>query len=136
MNDHGPDNGRSDGRLPDGTFGPGNRAARGNPLNKRMQHLRAVMLAAVDRGAIEGATRALCAQAAAGDVPSIKLLYEYCIGRPPQQVELSGPDGERLGLTLAEVEGVILGALTDPAARVAVAMKLRTLSRADGGGPG
>lgn len=125
-----PDNPRGDGkpgRLGNGRFGPGNAFSRGNPLNRRMFHLRAALLAAIDRQTIEAAARELGKQAAAGDLAAIKLLFDYCCGRPPQALEISGPDGEPLGSDRREA--IVLEALgeVDPAARLALARKLKEL---------
>src|SRR6478736_3466137 len=96
-----PVNGRSDGRLPGGRFGPGNKAALGNPNNRRMHELRAALLDAATPEQTAAIIRKMGEQAAAGDVPSARVYLDYVCGKPVQALELSGPDGEPLGGDLA-----------------------------------
>ena len=118
----------SNGRGPGGRFAPGNRLAQGNLVNRRMYYLRARLLSAISPAAIEAAGRQLCAQAEAGDLAAIRVLLDYAVGRPPQAVALSGPDGEPLGTDWGRVQAALTEALAPFAeARVAVALKLRGL---------
>jgi hypothetical protein len=129
-----PDNSRGDGkpgRMGNGRFGPGNAFSRGNPLNRKMFHLRAVLLNAVDRTTIEQAARKMGELAAAGDVAACKLLFEYCLGRPVQGVEISGLLGTALegpalvAVILKELEAY-------PAAKLAVAAAVSRMGEGDG----
>jgi hypothetical protein len=80
-------------RTPDGRFGPNNKFGRGNPSHARMHALRAILLDAVDDGAMERVCRKLIALAEGGDMDAIRTLLGYAVGKPPRalEVELSGP---------------------------------------------
>jgi hypothetical protein len=119
----------SNGRLRDGRFGAGNRFGQGNPQHRKMAELRAAMLEAVEPEQVKGLTRKLCELALAGDVPAARLVMEYALGKPVQAVELTGAAGEPRGLDWAGVQAAILEALAPfGEARVAVALKLRSLT--------
>jgi hypothetical protein len=131
--------GRCDGRLPDGRFGPNNKASLENANNRRMQALRKALLDATTPAQVQTVGARLYEQAAAGDVPSARVWLDHVIGKPVQAVEVSGADGEPLGISLHELQAVVLTAVgDDPAARIRVAHALRTLARpglnGDGGG--
>jgi hypothetical protein len=68
--------------------------------------------------------------ALAGDVPAARTYLDTVIGKPPQGVELSGPDGAPLGVDLAAVEVAVLTVLKPygEAARFQVAMALRGMA--------
>src|SRR4051794_36293485 len=69
--DGGDVNRRSDGRVdhrPNGKFAPGNRAASGNPVNRRMYVLRAKLLQAIEPDRIANVGRKLADLAEGGDV--------------------------------------------------------------------
>jgi hypothetical protein len=52
--------------------------------------------------------------ALAGDITAARLYLEYCVGRPVQALELSGPDGEKLGGDpVADVERILETLSTD-----------------------
>jgi hypothetical protein len=133
------------GRLPDGRFAPGHALSRGKANGLRMDKLRRRLLSAVRPETIEAIGRRLCDLAANGDMQAIKMLLDYCVGKAPAAVELSGPGGKAFGgIELPQVQQAILAALAPFAeARIAVAARLRELSlddsaeRADSGtGPG
>lgn len=68
-----------------------------------------------------------------------ELMNRLC-GKPPQAVELSGTDGEPLGLDMARLQLVIMDALSHhPEARVALSQRLREIAGgptdSDGNGP-
>src|SRR4051812_39257683 len=114
-------NGRA-GHTPDGKFARGNKLASGNPVAKRMYELRRALLDAADAGTVQRVARKMGELAAEGDVAAAKLYLEYAVGRVPQAIELSGPDGEPIGLDWGRVHTAIMGALAEfPQARVAVA---------------
>ncbi len=127
-------NHRSDGR-----FAPGNRVALGNPNNRKMHDLRRALLDSADADAVVRVGNRLRALAEGGDVQAAKLWMEYVIGKPPQAIELSGPDGEPLGVDWVRLQDALMGALSRfPDARVAVAVALRGLAddARDAGQPG
>ncbi len=103
----------SDGgaRRPDGRFGPGNRYGRGCPVNRRMHALRRALVDAVEPERVAKVIDRLGELAEQGDVQAAKLLLEYAVGKPPRALELTGPDGEALGLGWERLTGAILGAL-------------------------
>ena len=85
-----------------------------------------------DTGAVQRVARKLVVLAEDGDVQAAKLWLEYIIGKPPQALELSGPDGEPLGLDWPRLQSVLLGALSRfPEAKVQVALALRGLAADD-----
>jgi hypothetical protein len=89
-----PVNPGSDGRLPSGRFAPGNKLAKGNPANRRMQEFRRSFLDAIEPETVQAITKKLVALAVAGDLDACKVLLPQLIGRPPQLIDLSGPDVE------------------------------------------
>ena len=67
-----------------------------------------------------------------GDLEATKLLLGYALGRPQQAVELTGADGEPLGVNFAAVTTIVLNALAGPEhaeARVRIAADLMRLGR-------
>jgi hypothetical protein len=80
-------------RAPDrddhGRFLPGNRAAVGNPMARRVQRLRVAMLRALRPVDLPDVTRAMVDAAKAGDVAAARLLLDYTVGRPPQAAPLA-----------------------------------------------
>jgi hypothetical protein len=122
------DNG--DFREGNGRFKPGHQYARGNPLNRRVQKLRAALLARVTVEDLRQVVDALLVKAKAGDVVAARELLNRTVGKPVAPVEVSGPDGERLGagLSLGDVQLAIIEALADePSARLKVAQTLKEL---------
>src|SRR5262245_35289336 len=119
-----------------GRFAAGNKAGRGNPLNRHAHRLRYALLSAVKREDIREVAAALLDKAKGGDVAAIKELLDRVMGRPTQALALSGPDGEQLTLSVQTLTSVVLGALGDhPDAKVKVAAKLRELTTAGGATP-
>jgi hypothetical protein len=120
-----------DGRAEGGRFGPGNKIARGNPNNRRMYELRQKLLGAVTPEAMEAIGKKLVIATLKGDLDATKVLLAYTIGRPPQAVELSGPEGEPLGVGLAELKLILVQALEPfgADAKIAVAQAIMKLSR-------
>lgn len=118
-----------DGRLTDGRFAPGNKLARGNPQHRRMAELRAAALEEATPERVRAMVRKLMALALGGDVPAARLALEYTLGKPPQALELSGPDGGPLGADWEAVRTAILTALDGfPEAKLAVALSLRRIA--------
>jgi hypothetical protein len=131
------------GRQADGRFGAANRFGQGNPHLRKMHALRAVMLKSVDEGTMHAIGSKLAELAKGGDLDAIKILLSYTIGKPPQSIALTGPDGETLGVDWKAVQAAILGALASfPEARYAVALRLKGIAddargdRSAGDGPG
>jgi hypothetical protein len=117
------------GRTREGRFGPGNQYARGNPQNRRVAEFRQSLLDATDSDTVVRVGKTLSDLAVAGDVTAAKVWLEFVIGKPPQAVELSGPDGEPLGVDWERLQATLLGALGRfPEAKVAVAVALRGLA--------
>ena len=69
------------GRGKDGRFAPGNKAAKGNPHFKRMAELRGILLNAVTDSDLEEVAQTLIGQAKAGDIDSIKELFNRVLGK-------------------------------------------------------
>jgi hypothetical protein len=131
------------GRQADGRFGASNRFGRGNPHLRRMHVLRSSLLKSVDDDAMHEVGKRLVELAKGGDLDAIKILLSYTIGKPPQSIALTGPDGETLGVDWKAVQAAILGALASfPEARYAVAVRLKGIAddargdRSAGDGPG
>jgi hypothetical protein len=96
-----------------------------------MQEFRRQFLEAVDPGTIPKLVGQLSAAALEGDFDATKLLLEYTVGKPSQALELSGPEGEPLGLNVGAITTIILGALAGPEhaeARVALATRFKELA--------
>lgn len=86
-----------DGRDLAGRFGPNNKLGKGHVTNRRMAELRRMALEAETPQRVARVLGKMRALANKGDVPAAKVYLETVIGKAPQAVELSGPDGERLG---------------------------------------
>jgi hypothetical protein len=127
MSDHEPAKPGSNGRLTDGRFAGGNTIARGNPLNRRMATLRSALLDSTTPEDVQAVGAKLAELAKAGDVQAARVYLEHVIGKAPQSVELTGPDGSALGLDWQRVEAAVLAALQPfgEQARFAVALALR-----------
>jgi hypothetical protein len=127
----------SNGRLDGGRFAPGHQFAKGNPNARRMYALRKALLDSAGPDDVRRVGKKLLDLAEGGDVAAAKVWLEYTVGKPPQALELSGPDGEPLGVDWPRLQAVLLGALGRyPEAKVAVAVALRGLAddaRDDGG---
>jgi hypothetical protein len=113
------------GRDKLGWFTAGNRIAVGN-RTRRMQELRRALLDCATEDDVRELYRGLLKSARDGDTAAAKVLLEHLVGRPSQQVELSGPDGRSLGPDVAGLAVTILAALAPyPEARFAVAARLK-----------
>lgn len=127
----------NNGRDVRGLFQPGNTLAKGNPGNRRMAELRRTLLDCATDADIRALYDSLMESARGGDTAAARVLLEYLIGKPAQQIEVSGPDGQALGLT--EVVAVVMEALggdTEARIRVAAAFKRMGRIEADGDGLG
>jgi hypothetical protein len=114
------------GRLPGGRFAPGHGYSRG-PRNTRMATLRAALLDAATPEDVRAVGAKLAELAKGGDVQAARVWLEYTVGRPAQQVELTGAEGEPLGVDWNRIEAAVLAALAPfgEQARFAVALALR-----------
>jgi hypothetical protein len=134
-----PTNPATNGRDAKGKFAVGNRAGRGNPLNRRVHKLRYALLRHVKKEDLLEVVDALLAKAKEGDLPSIRELLNRRIGRPTLPVEVTGADGEKLaaGPSLGDIQLTVIQALVSfPQARQAVADALHRLTHANGNGNG
>lgn len=121
-------NTRSNGHDAAGKFAIGNKLARGNPVNRRMAEMRRHLLDAIEPERVGRIGAKLAELAEAGDLDACKVLLPHLVGRPPQAIELTGPDGEPLGLQWRRVQAGILAALAPyPQAKLAVAVSLKAI---------
>jgi len=74
-------NGNGDGRRSDGTFGPGNKLAKGNPLNRKAQVLRSAYIRAVSKADMRAIVAAVLTAAKAGDIQAAKELCDRVMGK-------------------------------------------------------
>lgn len=112
----------------DGRFLPGNKAGQGNPHAARVRQLRSLLLDAVTDDDFRAVVAKLVQAAKVGDLPSIKELLDRLLGKPPSAVEVTGADGEPLGVSIGDLQTAIMTALAGfPEARLAVAAKLRDI---------
>jgi hypothetical protein len=115
----------ADGRESNGYFAKGNRFSRGNLGSKRVAELRGELLDATTADDVRAVSGKLLELAKAGDVHAAKVWLEFVIGKPRQQVELSGPDGGPLGVDMMWLTRVVLMALEGhPEVRLKVAEAL------------
>ena len=121
----------ANGRDARGLFVPGNTIARGNVGNARMKALRRALIDCVTPEKVAEVEASLYKLATGGDVPAAKVWLDHVIGRPVQAVELSGPDGQTLGMEV--VMTAVLAALAPyPEARLAVAARLKEVGCVSG----
>jgi hypothetical protein len=115
-----------------GKFAKGNKLGRGNPNNKKTYELRKLWLGCYSDGDTAEVYAKLLELVRSGDVAAIKVWLEHGPGKPAQPVEVSGADGESLGLTPAVFARAASEAIGgDPDARRRFAMAL--LDGPDGG---
>src|SRR5262245_45165203 len=131
-----PLNSAADARDAKGRFAVGNKAGRGNPLNRHAHRLRYALLAAVKREDIREVVRALVEKAKGGDVAAIKELLDRCLGRARQNLELTGPGGGPVALNTHQLTAVILECLPDAESRLRAASKLKELTAGPTSEPG
>ena len=86
------------GRDDKGRFLPGNGGGPGNPLAKRSNELRSMLLAAVTEADLAAVVKTLVDQARAGEPWAVKEFMDRVMGRPLQSVDLdvSGGGGHTL----------------------------------------
>ena len=119
------------GRSLDGRFAAGNQAAAGNPINRRMKELRRALLDSASPEDVKEVGKTLLELATGGDVQAARVWLEFVIGKPPQALEVSGPDGQ--APVMEVVTTAVLVALAPyPEARLAVAAGLKEVGRVPG----
>lgn len=112
-----------------GYFAKGNKLGRGNPAHKRMGQLRKAFIKAVTPEDVLEVGKKLMEKAKSGDIPAARLFLDHVLGRAPQHIELTGPEGQALGLSLADIQIAIFQSIADlPEARARVASALRTIT--------
>jgi hypothetical protein len=122
------------GRDDFGRFAKGNAIAAGNPMNLRMRELRRSLLDCATEADIRDIYNSLMESARGGDTAAARVLLEYLVGKPPQALELSGPDGSALGA--GAILSVVTTALKDfPEARVRVAAEFKRMAAIEGASP-
>jgi hypothetical protein len=119
------------GRSPDGRFALGNHAAAGNPINRRMKELRRALLDSATPEDVKQVGQTLWELATRGDVQAARVWLEFVIGKPPQALEVSGPDGQALGMEVV-MTAVLVALAPYPEARLAVAAGLKEVGRVPG----
>jgi hypothetical protein len=125
----------SNGRHVDGRFTPGNAIGKGNPGNRRQRELRAALIEAATPEKVKAVEESLHELAVGGDVAAAKVWLDHVVGKPLQAVEVSGPDGQGLGVEVLMT--AVLAALSPyPEARLAVAARLKEVGRGHDAGPG
>ena len=77
-----------DGRNSKGQFAKGNKAARGNPYAKKSADMRKAMYSAITPNDIRQIVNNLKAQALAGDLRAIGLLFDRIFGTPQVGLDL------------------------------------------------
>lgn len=70
-----------------GRFTPGNKAATGNPMAKKVQQLRSALIRCVKVQDVQDIAKALIEEAKHGDTGAAKLLLERTLG-PPVAVDI------------------------------------------------
>src|SRR6187402_790510 len=79
-----------------GRFVKGNSGGPGNPYARKTAALRAALLAAVTEQDIQDISHILLLNAKAGDLASIKLLFQYVIGKPQPAVDPDTLDAQEM----------------------------------------
>ena len=87
MNHDAPSTPESNGRGPNGRFGGGNKAGRGNPHAAQVARLRSALLKAVKPADLKRVVSALLEKAMAGDVPAARELLQRLLG-PPVELDI------------------------------------------------
>lgn len=97
---------------------------------RRAHLLRAKLLDTISESTIEQVASSLAEMAVGGNLSAIKLLLEYAAGRPAQAREVVVPDREPPGLSLEQLQAVLLGALSPhPQAKIDLAASLDAMAR-------
>jgi hypothetical protein len=67
---------------PGGRFCKGNKAARGNPFIQRLTRNRSLFLETIDEEKLKAIVTKLYWEARGGSMEAIKIVLQYCVGRP------------------------------------------------------
>src|SRR3954452_15286390 len=81
----GPSNGaplKEGGRDERGRFRPGNSGGPGNPFARKVAALRKALLDSVSEQDLQEIVVLLKLKAQRGDLAAVKLLFQYCLGKP------------------------------------------------------
>jgi hypothetical protein len=98
-----------------------------NPAFRKTHELRRLVTEAVTDDEAKDAFRRLLDLGMGGDVPALKIVLEYLIGRPAQPIEVTSPDGS---LELPVIVSVILAAVgDDQVMRERIAQAFKTMGR-------
>jgi len=115
-----------------GHFQKGNNFSRGNAVARRTRELRQATLDAVSADQVAAVITKLAALAADGDVPAARVFLEHVIGKPTQALEVTGADGQVLGLDMDRLLATIQATLAKhPEIKFELAAQLQKLSHAD-----
>ena len=100
-----PSTNGGNGRGPDGRFKKGNAGGPGNPLVRRVQVIRSVLVNAITPEAIQAVVQTLISKAKDGDVAAAKIIFERGAG-PAQALDIE--------LHLTELENQLLSISGSP----------------------
>jgi hypothetical protein len=82
------------GRQKDGTFAPGNQAAKGNPFARRVARLRTVLLESVTEDDLRVIVKKILDKAKGGDLAAAKTVFDYTTGKPKGTLNPDALDAE------------------------------------------
>ena len=86
------------GRGANGRFAKGNLGGPGNPFARQIAGFRKALCAAVTEQDITELAQLLLAKAKAGDVPAMKLLFQYTLGKPAEATDPDSLDAQEMRL--------------------------------------
>jgi len=105
---------RSDGGDRDaatGRFVAGNRAAVGNVFARRVAALKSALLDVIDPDRLRRIVAGLADKAETGDVAAAHLLFRYCLGKPPREIDPDRVDSDEVDSLLCSPDLADLPAL-------------------------
>ena len=109
----------------------GKKAGKSSAGTRRSHMLRATLLESISEPMVQGSVDSLSTLALGGNLAGIKLLLEYAAGRPAQAREIVVPDREPQGMSLEQLQAVLLEALSPhPQAKIDLAASLDSMARA------
>jgi hypothetical protein len=85
---NGPNGKKTSGRDKRGRFAPGNPGGPGNPLAKRANQVRSLVLSQITREDIRAVVRKLLKKARAGNMAAIREVLDRCVGKSITFAEL------------------------------------------------
>jgi hypothetical protein len=121
------------GRDPmSGRFAPGAKAGPGSGLSRRMYEIKKWFVGSATVEELTKARAKLVEMMLDGDPAATRLYWESIMGKPTQSVQLSGPEGQPLGMDVAAFTSVVLAALAKhPEAKAEIITALESAKRAD-----